>query len=82
MPTYTTKPAVPVEALRLNEDIRALQRAIELVRSLEASNIAYDINNGYQIIREVITQLRDAERFATQHLRVNYLAPRKKRLNG
>lgn len=81
MPTYTTKPAVPVEALRLNEDIRALEQSRKLLDTVDVLSVTKDAEFGRQILRITQSQLRECQRYAESRLREEFLAPRKKRLN-
>lgn len=78
MPTYSTRPAVPVDALRLNEDIRALEQARKLVDWIDPYNVADDPAKGRKILRYVTGQLKIAERYAEAKMRREYLDPRKK----
>lgn len=82
MPTYSTKPAVPVEALRLTEDIRALEAARKLLDTVDVLSVTKDPELGRQILRVTQSQLRTSQQYAEQRLREEFLVPRKKRLNA
>ena len=59
------KPALSVEALRLAEDMVALRRVLELLRSIDELSVADNSENGrqelYLVTRHVRIWLRHAE---------------------
>ena len=81
MPTYTTKPPVPVDALRLTEDIGALKMCMWLLDSVEVSNITDDTSIGRDVMWETICRVRSFQQYAERKMRKDYLAPTKKLLN-
>lgn len=80
MPTYATKPAVPIEALRLNEDIVALENARKLLDTVDVRSVTKDPEIARQILGVTQSQLRMCQRYAENRLREEFLAPRKKKL--
>jgi hypothetical protein len=82
MITHVTRAAVPIEALRLTEDIRALEAARKLLDTVDVSSVTKDPELGRQILRVTQSQLRASQQYAEQRLREEFLAPRKRKLNA
>jgi hypothetical protein len=77
MPTYSTRPAVPEEALRLCEDIRNLTDAMNFLKRVDPYNCADDPEIGRKVLRYVQGKLKMAESHARRKLAVEFLDPRR-----
>lgn len=78
MPTYVMpRDAVPVDALRLNEDAFALKHAILILKTIDPSNV--DDSKRGDTVWLCIQKLKACQRYANQKLRTEFLDPRKKR---
>jgi hypothetical protein len=73
---------VPLDALRLNEDIQALKRCRELLDSLEPINIADDREIGKTTLFLMLKVIRVCKRNAEAKLRREFLAPRVRQKGG
>jgi hypothetical protein len=74
------KPEVPDMAVKLVEDIKALELAIRLLRQIDSWNICdsateQDRDKGYKYLRDTIWLLQSWNRYARRKLAQEYLAP-------
>jgi hypothetical protein len=70
---------LPLEALKLNEDIQAIKNAREALRQVDAWNISDTYTPAqrrfaYGMLRSTLALLHTWERYAQQKLRREYLA--------
>lgn len=77
---YTTRSAVPEEALRLTEDVYAIGQAIRLLKTVDRYNV--NENPDKDELWRCIQILGMCRRYASRKLATEYLDPRKKRVNG
>lgn len=70
---------VPEEALRLAEDIRDIGEAIRLLSKVDQRNVSDDPDKDKFWFS--VQRLKEHERYARRKLQVEYLDPRKKRMN-
>lgn len=75
MLTHITRPSVPIEALRLQEDIQALELCTKLLESLDTGNLAEDREIGYKQRRIAQATVKAMYRHAWDKMRQTYLAP-------
>ena len=68
----------PVDALRLNEDIRALERAIRELKTVDRYNVQDDPDA--DTLWMIIQKLWLCQRTAQQKLRTEFLDPRRKKI--
>jgi hypothetical protein len=80
MPTYSTRPAVPEEALRLNEDVLCLNEAMRLIKKVDPYNCADDPEIGRKLLWYVQGKLKMAEGYARRKLAVEFLDPRRRKM--
>ncbi len=73
--SYSTRPAVPEEALRLNEDVQALRQAAELLKTVDRYNV--DDNPDSDRLFFTIQRVKEFERYARRKLAIEYLDPRR-----
>ncbi len=78
MPTYSTRPAVPIDALRLSEDAQALRQAAALLKTVDRYNV--DDNPDSDRLFFTIQRIREFERYARRKLAVEFLDPRRKKV--
>ncbi len=76
---YSSRKAVPVDALRLNEDIRALRQACELLGTVDRYNVADDPDR--DVVWLCIQRLKLCQRHAEDKMRQEFLDPRRKKVN-
>jgi hypothetical protein len=69
---------VPLDALRLVEDIRALDEARQHLETVDVRNITEDREVGWKILQLLKQELRLCHRYAENKLRKEFLAPKKK----
>lgn len=67
--------ALPIEALHLCEDITRLEMMIELLKTLDESNITKDRERGELDLRSTLVLLRAWHRYAKYKMRREFLAP-------
>ncbi len=72
--------AVPEEALRLTEDIRDIGEAIRLLGKVDPRNVSDDPDKDKFWFS--IQRLKEYERYARRKLAIEFIDPRKKRLNA
>jgi hypothetical protein len=70
-----TWPVVPIEALRLNEDLRALERCCQIMDSVDPSSVADELKDGRKILRKIYLDVRMCQRHAENKMRTEYLNP-------
>ncbi len=75
MPTYSTRPAVPDDAITLTEDIYALKLAIRTLQKVDPRNVTDDPDKDKFWFS--IQRLKEYERYASRKLATEYLDPRK-----
>jgi len=78
MPTYNTRPAVPVDALRLNEDVRDLGEAIRLLGKIDPRNVTDDPDKDKFWFS--VQRLKEYERYARRKLQTEFLDPRRTKI--
>jgi hypothetical protein len=71
--------AVPEEALRLNEDVTALRQAAKLLATVDRYNVDDDHDSDRLFF--TIQRVKEFERYARRKLAIEYLDPRRKKLN-
>lgn len=64
---------LPVAALRLNEDIRALERIIEELGTLDIGNITQNSADGVNILRMMQSMTRLCHKYAVDKLKREHL---------
>lgn len=79
---YSTKPPVPLEALRLAEDIRALAECRNYLDTVAPENITEEREIGWKILRALINECRLCQAFAERKMKTEFIAPKRKRMNG
>lgn len=78
MITHITRPSVPVEALRINEDICSLTSAIRILQTVDPYNITAEPDR--DDLWMMLQKLKLMKNYAEQKLRSEYLAPVKRRV--
>lgn len=68
----------PCDALRLNEDIGALERIQRELKWIDPANVHPDPRKGRQMLRFVLGQIKMAERHARERMQNEFLAPQKR----
>jgi len=68
-----SKPALSVEALRLAEDLVALRRILELLRSIDELSIADNAQDGRQELYGLTRHVRICLRYAEAKMRQEFL---------
>jgi len=72
---YSTRPPVPEEAIRLTEDALALRQAAALLKTVDRYNVADDPDKDTLFF--CIQRIKEFERYARRKLAVEFLDPRK-----
>lgn len=72
---YSTKRAVPIECLRLCEDIQALEQAIKLLKGVDSYNTSKDSDKDE--LWFCTQKLQMLHQYALQKMRMEFLDPRK-----
>jgi hypothetical protein len=78
---YSTKPPVPLEALRLAEDIFALQECRNHLDTVAPENITEDRDTGWKILRAILNELRLCQTFAERKMKTEFIAPKRKKMS-
>lgn len=68
-----SKPALSVEALRLTEDLVALRRILELLRSIDEMSVADNAKDGRQELYLVTRHVGIWRRYAERKMRQEFL---------
>ncbi len=78
MPTYSTRPSVPVDAVRLSEDAQALRQAAALLKTVDRYNV--DDNPDSDRLFFTIQRVKEFERYARRKLATEFFDPRRKKI--
>lgn len=78
--TFTTLPPVPIDALRLQEDIRALEEARKHLKTVDPINVCEDRETGSNSLFCVEKMLRVLQRNAEKKMRTEFISPTRKKL--
>jgi hypothetical protein len=79
MITHTTRAPVPLEALNLQDDITLLRICRDLLGRIEPESLTEEREVGRKILQLLRRELQLCQSFAEQRMRVEYLAPRRKK---
>lgn len=77
---YSTRAPVPLDALRLQEDIRDLEEARKHLNKVDPDSVCEERETGWNSIWCVQKMLRVLQRYAENKLRREYLAPTRKKI--
>lgn len=80
MITYVQQPAVSTDALRLNEDIFALNKCRQLLNLVDEFSVADTRDEGYKLLRLAKAHINACHRHAWDKMRQEYLAPVRKKI--